>query len=438
MKRWIILMMIAGAIELPAETNSMVTTNQVAITPALLTGLGKEARERQPAIAAALARSEAAQANAESIRKWNDPVLRSGVVAAAPSRMRADDGDFQIGIEQQLPLFKKPGLARKLAFAERDQREAEADRLAKLIGRQIAEKIYAAALADQMVGLIRQDTAWTDALAATMEIQFALGKVTQSELLRIQAERARRAEELRIEARHRDHGRLELNRLVNRPLHDLWPTFQMPGLFDALVDSKGLVDLALKFEPSLKVLDREWATASAAVDQTRAARKPNVSIGIEGRSRIETAEFRSAMVYFNVNLPWWNRDKYTKDIEREEAKARGMELEVEAERLRVAEEIHRLFTEIENARRTAIVQRDEVTPRAEQALASSRAAWESGKGMYRDVIDSRRMLVEAQMAYARATTEQHRLLVNLALCCGIPSLKELERFTLPPQKEKQP
>lgn len=430
--------MIAGSVGLSAETNSMVTTNQVAITPDFLAGLGNEARDKQPAIAAAIARTEAAQAHAESVRKWNDPILRSGVVAATPSRMRADDGDFQIGIEQKLPLFKKPDLARKVALAERDQREAEADRVAKLINRQIAEKIYAAAFADRMVELIRQDAAWIDALAATMEIQFALGKVTQSELLRIQAERARRAEELRIESRHRDHGRLELNRILNRPLHDFWPTLQMPTLFNALEDTKRLVEVALKFEPNLKVLDREWATANAAVDQTRASRKPDVSVGVEGRSRIETGGFRSATVYFNVNLPWWNRDKYAKDLEREHAKARGVELELETERLRVAEEIHRLFTEIENARSTAIVQRDEVTPRAEQALASSRAAWESGKGMYRDVIDSRRMLVEAQMAFARATTEQHKLLVNLALCCGIPNLKELERFAQPLKLEEQP
>ncbi|MSR66322.1 MAG: TolC family protein [Pedosphaera sp.] len=438
MKRWIILMIFAGSVKLPAETNSMVTTNQVAITTEFLADLGRELREKQPAVAAARARVEAALAHAESIRTWEDPTLRSGVMAAGPSRTRADDGDFILGIEQKLPLFKKPQLARKVALTGRDLREAEAERITKLLGRELADRVYAAAFADSRVALLRQDLAWTETLAATMEVQFALGKVTQPELLRVQAERARRAEELVIAAQHRNHGRVEINRILNRPFHDVWPLLNMPPLFDELVDLKGLTDVALKFEPSLKVLNREAAVAHAEVAQVRVARKPNVTVGIDGRSRIETGEFRTATVYLNVNLPWWNRDKYAKDIDRAQAQARAVDLEVDTERLHVAEEIHFLVTEIDASRRTATVHRDEVIPRVEQALVSARNAWETGKGVFRDVLDARRMLVESQLAYASAVTEQQRHLITLALCCGIPSLDELRKFTRNPIKETQP
>ncbi len=74
-------------------------------------------------------------------------------------------------------------------------------------------------------------------------------------------------------------------------------------------------------------------------------------------------------------------------------------------RLELRAEVHGLTLKIEAARREALLYRDEIVPRTETALASARTAWESGSGMFRDLLESRRMLLEARTMQTRETME---------------------------------
>ena len=94
--------------------------------------------------------------------------------------------------------------------------------------------------------------------------------------------------------------------------------------------------------------------------------------------------------------------------------------------LSVREEIHNLTVKIDAARREAVVYRDEIIPRSETAIESARAAWETGRGMLRDVLDMRRMLIEGRLMLARAIAEQYEMLSDLVLCCGLGDLEALQ------------
>jgi outer membrane protein TolC len=94
--------------------------------------------------------------------------------------------------------------------------------------------------------------------------------------------------------------------------------------------------------------------------------------------------------------------------------------------LAVREEVHGLTVKIDAARREALLYRDEIIPRSEQALASAQSAWQSGTGMFLDVLEARRMLIESRLMSARAVTEQWQMLSELVLCCGLADLEALE------------
>jgi outer membrane protein TolC len=100
--------------------------------------------------------------------------------------------------------------------------------------------------------------------------------------------------------------------------------------------------------------------------------------------------------------------------------------------LAVREEVHGLTVKIDAARREAVLYRDEIIPRSETALASARAAWESGRGMFRDVLDARRMLLEARLMFARAVSEQYQMMSELVLCCGLGDLEALQMIGAQP------
>ena len=93
---------------------------------------------------------------------------------------------------------------------------------------------------------------------------------------------------------------------------------------------------------------------------------------------------------------------------------------------------------IDAARREALLYREQIIPRSEQALASARAAWENGRGPFRDLLDARRMLLDAHLMHARAVAGQYQQMSELVLACGLDSLEALETLTAPSEPTTKP
>jgi outer membrane protein TolC len=186
------------------------------------------------------------------------------------------------------------------------------------------------------------------------------------------------------------------------------------------------VDRAADFEPKLHVMRQEVHQAEASVAATRKSRLPDVSAGIEGRHYSGDGGFREGMFTVSLSLPWFNRGKYRSDVARDEARLKAVELDAADYRLSVSEELHQLTVSIDAARREALLYRDEILPRSQQALESAHANWAANRGMFNDVMETRRMLLEAQLMYARAVSEQHQLLADLVLLCGVGDLTALQ------------
>src|SRR2546422_346762 len=89
-------------------------TNILQLTPSLINELADEMRQKNPALLAVRARTNAAAASLSAIRSWEDPTARLGGVIAR-EEFRASDGDLVYGVDQKLPLFGKPKLARRVA-----------------------------------------------------------------------------------------------------------------------------------------------------------------------------------------------------------------------------------------------------------------------------------------------------------------------------------
>ncbi|HEY9509822.1 MAG TPA: hypothetical protein VIV82_08175, partial [Verrucomicrobiae bacterium] len=88
---------------------------------------------------------------------------------------------------------------------------------------------------------------------------------------------------------------------------------------------------------------------------------------------------------------------------------------------------------IDAARREALLYRDEILPRTQAALESTRAEWESNRGFIRDLLDARRLLLEARLSYVRAVATQYEMLSDLVLCCGLGDLSALQMIAAKPE-----
>jgi outer membrane protein, heavy metal efflux system len=428
----ILITAIAGlAAEEPGQDQS--GTNVIVITPMLITELADEASDRSLSLRAADARVEAARANTRSIRTWEDPMVEAGAMAAR-KMMRAEDGDIIYGIEQPLPLWGKPKAARAVADAEVRREEAEGAYQFQMLRRDIAVAVFDLARIDEIIGISRQDLSWLQTLVEVTEQRYAAGNARQSELLRLQTEHSRRADQLRTELRMRAQVEFKLNRLLNRALSTSWPQMGLPPLAEPISYSDRLGKMAVQNEPRLKVMEQEIRQSEAAVELTRRQRYPNVNVGAEMRNYSGDGSWRQGMLTLSFNLPWGNARKYRTEVERDEAKVRAARLDREDYELAVLNEIHELTVGIDAARREAVLYREEVLPRIELALEVERAAYQANRGMFVDLMEARRLLLEAQTSLARAVAEQYQLMSELVLCCGLGDLEALEMFA----SEKEP
>jgi outer membrane protein TolC len=402
------------------------------LTPELVNQLAEEMLTNHPALTAAAARTNAAAAAVTAVRTWDDPMLKLGGMAAE-EMMRSENGDILYGAEQKLPLWGKQKLARNVARAELEVEIADSGMRFQELRSELAKALFRTAFAQRTVAIGEQDLAYLKTLADATEASYGVGGASQFDLLQIQNERAKRVEQLKTDRARLAHEHLALNRLLNRELATPWPSLELPPLAGPVLYNNRLVNFALGNEPRLKMMRGRIKQAEAMVEETRRMRLPDISVGAESRNYSGNGEWRQADFMVSFNLPLFNRSKYRADLQRNEARLKTIEAETTDYALSVSEEVHNLTVKIDTARREAVLYRDQIIPRSETALASARTAWESGRGMFRDVLDARRMLLDARLMFARAVAEQYQMISELVLCCGLGDLEALQMIGAEPE-----
>lgn len=430
-----ILIPVGLALACPAVQGELVT-NAVRLTPEFINQLAEEMRTNHPALLAAGARTNAAAASVNAVRTWEDPTLRVGGLVAR-EEMRADDGDLIYGAEQKLPLFGKPALARRVARAELDVESANADSQFQFRRSELAKVAFRTALAEQVVAVGEQDLTWLQTMADTTEAKYQSSGATLVEVLQVQNERAKRATQLQTDRENLSHAHVSLNRLLNRQLLSPWPALELPAVAGPVVYSEKLINFAARYEPKLRMMREQVKQAQAVVDSTRRSRLPDVSAGVQTRNYSGNGDWRQTEFMLSFNLPLFNAKKYRSDIRRDEARLTATELDAADYQLSLREEVHNLTVKIDAARREALLYRDEVIPRSGSALESARAGWESGRNVFRDVLDARRMLLEGRLMYVRAVSEQYQMLSELVLCCGLGDLEALQMIGAIPDVQNE-
>ena len=425
----VLFLMAAGLVPFMGQAEDSlpaVPTNEVVITSSLIEQLVAEAATNNPGLLAALARVRSSEANAASIRVWEDPIFTFGGTTFSPDGFDASQqGDLSYGISEKLPLWGKPSLMKKSAAAEVLVRNAKFDFQLRQVQRDITKQVMEAALDGRVVDIGEQDLAWLQTISTTAESRYRAGQMDAADTLQIQNEVAKRADQLRTDQLEVGHDWLALNRLLNRDAGSSWPPLQLPAVAPSIPFSAKLIALALTNEPELKVMEQEIQQAKAGVEIARRSRLPDISLGVQGDQYSGDGGFRSGTFSVSLPLPWGNSAKYRKDYEREKETENAVEQDRNDQILIIQEELHHLTVDLDAARRQALLYHDEIIVRANQALTDKLASWEAGRATLREVLDLRRDALDAQLMAARATAEQYQTLADLLLWTGLPDFESL-------------
>jgi cobalt-zinc-cadmium efflux system outer membrane protein len=418
----------AADVGVDADTNE----TEVVLTPAYLARLSEELRTNHPALKAGAARVEAAIAATGSVRTWKDPSLFVGAMFAE-REMRAEDGDLIYGIRQELPLFGLPGLERDVAKAEEDVENTNFDAQFQFLRRDLAMAAFRAALTRETLEIDRDDLTWVGNMVQSARQRYEAGQGSLTELLRLQNEEAERRNRIATGAQVLGHDESTLNRMLGRAELAPWPALRLPAAAGPVPYNDRVVRLGLANEPRLRVSRAESRQKEAAARWTRRQRLPEIGVVLDGRNYTGTGEFRQGAAMLEFSVPWGNSGRYRKDYERDLARARASGHDTARLELEVREELHMLTVETDVARRDALLYRDEVLPRSENALKAAEAAWAANRGSFYDVMEARRMLLDARGDYAEAIVRQYTWLTELVLCCGLGDLEALSMIAAEPE-----
>lgn len=416
-----------------AEPATAAPTSAVVITSDFIANLMAEAQTNNPGFLAAGSRAQAAAANVASVRVWDDPMfLVGGSTFSSRGMDPAMMGDLTYGLSEKLPLWGMPGLHRQVAVAEMSAREAETDYQFQQLRRDIIQAAISLALAEQVVNIGEQDLAWLHTTAQAVDAKYRAGQTDAGDSLEIQNEAAVRADQLQTDRLERSHEQFVLNRLLNRPGDSPWPPLRLPPVAPPVPFSEDLWSLAMANEPQLKVRQHGIEQAKAAEELARRRRLPDISVGVQGNEYHGDGGFRSGMFTLSFPLPWGNAGKYRKDYEREKENEKAAEEDRADQMLSTHEMLHHLTIQLDAARRQALLYQNEISVRAEEALADKLAGWEAGRVTLREVLDMQRDVLDAQLATAQSTAGQYQTLAELLLWTGQANFESLESLATGP------
>jgi outer membrane protein, heavy metal efflux system len=394
-----------------ADSNTPATTS-------FIHHLVSEAVEKHPKVGAAEARTQAAASEVRGVRLWQDLQVGFGLMAAS-NMNRQVNGDILASIDQPLPRLSLYKAEQRRANADQLTQQATQRQTANELGLSVAQAALELTLADEVIRLQAENLAWLQTIVKTAEERAKNPDATATETLRLESELAVRTQTLASARRQRAQFATTLNLLLVRPPDAPWTPLMLPSRAEELFNSIALKVRLERDNPRLDAMRHQVEGAQAEADAARARKKPVFSLGTQYFTYSRGTLNDSMMVFgFKMTLPWFNSRVYKADIERAENLRDASQRDLDASQRELYTQLTALITEAKNQQQLAEAYTNEVLPKSEQALGTLQDAWVSSKATLLEVLDARRLLLDARQEQKRALAARHIASYSLTALTG--------------------
>lgn len=351
-----------------------------------------------------------------------DPRLGLGY-QLQPIETRLGPQRLRLGIAQTIPWPGKRRLGRQVeeAAARAAKRRYEEARLE--LAYRVRDLYWRLFYLDGAAAVQRDNLQLLAYLESVAQTRYRSGGGTQADVLKIQVERDRLADEWRrLEDRMRPlqaQFNAALNRPLDRPVHLAAGVLQI----GEMPPEADLQRRLRQYSPLLGRLSDEWERARSASELAAKQGQPDWTVGVDyivtGRREtpVEDNGKDALMASIGLNLPL-AREKYRAQTRRSEALERSAEYRRrDQENLLLAQLEQELYGWRDSRRRLALY-RDTLLPRVEQALSVIQQAFTAGKGDFLDVIDVQRTRLGFQLARLEAVSDVARTQARIERLIG--------------------
>lgn len=386
---------VAAGLATPAAADDQV------VLPAPL-GVGdvlRVAKARRAEVAAARARARAAAERPAIVSALDDPEVFPSIDHLP---FMGGGADVSVTLEQRFPLSGLRGHRRRVAEADARRELAEVDRTGLEVELEAAAAFWMLGELRERAKLLDDQRALADQMAAAATARFSTNAGMQAEVLRAQLEVERLAGEQRAIAAELRAAEAMLDTSLARP-----PDAPIPELDLAVTDAEPpaaatIAGTAVANRPELRAGRADIARAEAEVSVMQAMYAPMAMVRT-GPS-YTMADGAGWMLMVGVSIPLW-RDKLRAGVNEASAMADMANADLEAMRRVIAGEATAARERVAAARARYLALRDNIVPRARQAIAPTLAAYAASQTPLVSAIEAAQALWDAERELAMARAE---------------------------------
>lgn len=339
---------------------------------------------------------------------------------------RTGEQRFIAGLSQSVPWPGKRRLRGELAGLEA-RAALEAYRAGMLeLRRDVAATWYQLVWVEAVRDLALEDRATLEQALNVAAALYASGRRGREALLKAQTELARVENELRGYPAEIEEQRQRLRRLLrlDRPFRIDPATRGEPT--SPTLEPGRLIARAYAQRPELMQLN--WV-ADQAHARLRLAERDDypdltfganwIGIGGQPRGRPPDEGEDAWNVTLGLTLPIPHAGRRAARRQAEDARAEA-EARAQALRDRIAERIHTLTARLATLQAQAVILRESLRPLAEESLAVSRAAYESGRATFLDLLEAERTFIAVRRDLLRIERDRRLARAELERAVGGP------------------
>ena len=364
-------------------------------TPLTLEEAYRQARDRNPRLAAAQAFVEARRAMEGSAGVPPDPEVQVGLMDFSLPGLDADMATSMapgVLAMQMLPLGKL-GLAGKVAEQSTSMSEADALETWWEVRSRVAMAFYEVWRADREILVMKQTLAWLENFQAVASSMYVSGEGQQSDVLKAAVEIARMAAEIKRMEAMRGGAAARLNSLIGRPAGT--PPSEVTFTAQPL-DLPPLDTQRAWAEGTRPMLDRGRTEVDQAQTRLALARReiwPDLSLGFGYGQRPITDEEtvgteRMGSVMLGFSLPVFAGRRQLRMRDEASAMARMAEADLDQMRVEVDARLGELLADLDRARTLVELYRTQILPQADASVESALSSYRVGRVDFMAVVDA--------------------------------------------------
>lgn len=413
MRRWVAWILTISLISFPRETAHGAEGEPFLSLPVLL----EEIRRVNPDLLAARKKLEAVQARIPQARGLPAPRIGVEFEEIPRGTVKVNQATLMYQLIQSLPFPGKLSKRHQVAVAEAQMAAAMFKQTEWEVTSQLKSIYYDLFLTDRELEIQREQGTWLNQAEAVAQSRYATGAGSQAELLRTQAGALEASNAVHVLTQRREALAAHLNHLLNRPSESPVGRPGNVSLVSVPSTPQELFTQAQEQQPELLAFKFSAERAEAAWALAKRELLPDLETMVELRDPA-MGPFGVWDLTLALVLPFWfwTKQKYgvkaaLYDKDSAQAAYQGVQNEI-------SRRIHENWHEASAAYATAQLCQESLISLARQAVTSSLAAYQGGRGSYMELLEALRGMKEQERIYYQHLVALEQRVVALEQAVG--------------------